>query len=117
MANYPGVVVLNYERSAGLAVMVGAEDMMTKQFLSGVSVDFLKSVNHDFSKGPLRLITMSNEDTDIKTFENLLRQMGENPDDFWKAIAEWGATQEAVQVAAGEEVRGSIRKDEKGEGG
>src|SRR2546425_9963710 len=73
MVNYQGTVVLKYERSTGLAIMIGAEDMPTKQFVAGVSASFFKNLKHDFSKSPLRLTVISDEDTDIGKFNEMLR--------------------------------------------
>lgn len=98
MINFPGTVTVKFDRSVGLTIVVGAEDMPTAQFVSGTSRQFLSGSKHDFSKEPLRLMALSSEDMDARRFDDYLRQLGEDPDRFWQSLVTAFAAAEAVRT-------------------
>ncbi len=87
MISYAGSVHLSLGGAIGMTILVGAEEMSTRQYWCGLAPSFLVNVKHDFSKGPYALRAMSYEDEfDQDAFKEVLTQVGVDPEKFLDAL-------------------------------
>ncbi len=99
MINYLGTFEVALDGPLSASIMVGAEDMPTKHFLSAVSPGFLKKSFENAKETPIRLVAMSPEDEfDEGTYDRLLHQVGMSLDIFRELLRKIALTSTPEEV-------------------
>jgi hypothetical protein len=105
MIIYLGTFHVALDGPLSASIMVGAEDMPTKNFLFGVSPGYLRKIDLEDVALPLSLIAMSPEDEfKDEVFDGFLRQVGMDPATFRELLRKiaQASSPEDVQAILGE---------------